>query len=191
MKKILGAAVGVGMLLAAVAPTFAAVNKTTGADSWNISGKVDVGVAIVPIKNDGFVFQATRSRVNTGRNVSNKNTTGGGVTSGDAGALTGASTEMNTNKVTVKQPVSSSTSETSNEITGADSVNVAVDANVKVAYVSIENSGAIIQMTSASVNSGGNTSNKNTVGGKITTGDACAETSSVVQMNTNTVVISQ
>ncbi len=102
MKKILGAAVGVGMLLATVVPTFAAYNKNTGPGSINVNADVKLNVVRVRTENNAFVMNEVTSVVNSGGNSANFNTKAGNVKSGDATSCTYIYNNVNQNNTVIK-----------------------------------------------------------------------------------------
>lgn len=102
MKKILGAAVGVGMLLAAVVPTFAASNSYTGPGSINVNAKVTVKLLSVTNTNFAFVTNDVVSVANTGGNSSDGNTIGGNVASGGASSATYIYNDVNHNVTRIR-----------------------------------------------------------------------------------------
>ncbi|MCJ7740274.1 hypothetical protein MUP32_03070 [Candidatus Microgenomates bacterium] len=102
MKKILGAAVGVGMLLAAVVPTFAASNIMTGPDSINVNATLNLKLFSVTNTNFAFVTNDVVSVSNSGGNSANGNTMGGAVVSGGSQSYTVISNNVNHNYTRIR-----------------------------------------------------------------------------------------
>jgi len=100
MKKLIGAAVGVGMLLATVTPSFAYV--VTGPGSVNVNAKVNLKLLSVTNTNFAFVSYDVVSVSSTGGNSADGNTIGGVVKSGDSTSYTYIYNIVNSNVTRIR-----------------------------------------------------------------------------------------
>ncbi len=198
IKKLMGVAMGTGLLLATALPTFAATttttceNNITGALSRNRCIRVDVKAVLFKLDNNGGVTQNVGTSANTGGNSANYNTvSGGGIESGIADALVASEAKVNDNNVDVSQTDPDNDNTLGNNTTGYDSRNTVLVLNAKVAAFSVSNYGNVNHIVNTSANSGNNSASYNTVGGTITTGDAVSTSSVNTSVNTNNITISQ
>lgn len=194
MKKLIGIAAGIGMLLASVAPTFAANtcdNQTTGPGSINACIRLLLKLQGVGVTNTGFLFQGQNTHANSGNNISDGNTTGGVVGSGGAAVVAGNAADLNPNTIGVVQSDPAAEDQGSNNITGPGSINIVAFATVKAARVNVANTGIVFQGINASANSGNNSASFNTTGGAVVTGDASVTSTNVAAVNSNVISISQ
>ncbi len=196
VKKLIGVAAGLGMVLATVAPSFAATvacgNQTTGYQSANRCLQISAKIAAFRLNNTGGNNQSSSHNVNSGGNVSNYNTAGpGAVSAGAANAETIHTAVLNSNAVGVTQTSEPASYEMVNHTTGAQSTNLAVAVDVKAVVFGITNNGTVNQSSTHTVNSGNNSASYNTVGGSVTTGAATSSSDMMSGVNTNEVTISQ
>ncbi len=160
------------------------LNDTTGFESTNrIRAKVN-DERVVEVTNLANVSTLFWGLINTGENEASKNTVGGNIATGDAGAdlavnnlvnkvmlaLAGAggSVEASGNKAEVDADLI-------NRITGAMSKNSNDVELVNDLLVKIQNDGAISNLIDLLLNTGRNVANENTEGGNISSGDVCPE----------------
>lgn len=184
------------MLLAAVVPAFATIdctNDTTGANSNNICTILAKKKVKLRIRNYGNVSNNIVLNSNTGNDSSDLNTGGGSVTTGQATASADPIlTVLNDNVVNVTQACDDCLPGTgTNTFTGYASNNtVTVDTSKRV-RLSIKNVGNVLNNVVVNANSGNSTSDKNTLGGLVVTGDATATGGVSTSLNTNLVTINQ
>ena len=178
MKKILGSAIGIGMLFASAIPTFAATNTTiniTGPDSYN-KIKIEKNTR-VKVNNLQFAYvkNSIHNNTNTGDNKVKDNTivTGSGIQTGNATSNTTVNNTVNTAFTVVDNCGCDKDTEASIGTTGPDSTNkvyVYENSSVKVNNVQF---GVVKNYVHSSNSTGGNKISHNTnVAGGITTGDA-------------------
>jgi hypothetical protein len=204
MKKLIGIASGIGLMLVAITPAFAQTiescgNDTTGYDSNNWCVKVAAKAALFKTKNKGFTVQSVFNKVNTGGNKADKNTNSGeygGVMTGTGKVTTVKSASLNHNSVTLDQSACGENCLTGdvvagNSITGAKSTNVAAVVDIKAVAFEATNEGFIMQNVTNRVNTGNNSASMNTIGGTVVTGNGVIENTVVSDMNKNTIVIHQ
>lgn len=197
VKKVLSAALGIGMVLAVSAPAFAVntcSNDTTGYGSSNYCNVLAKKRVRVTLNNTGNVTNNVSSSSNTGYNTSSYNTVSGtsGILTWDALATTNpVTTVLNANNVGVNQSVGDAAGAGYNSTTGYGSTNnVTIDMRKK-AKVDIKNNGFVVNNVSSAADTGHNNSSYNTVGGDIVTGNATANSGTNTTLNSNVVSITQ
>lgn len=198
-KNIIGAAFGMGLLLAAVAPAFAAYdceNNTTGANSSNyctILAKKKIKFLLI---NLAKVKNNVNNTTNTGANQQNMNTQAGvnGILTGDANATTNVTNWVNENNLTLNQSGCNgcdASASGNNTLTGYNSTNnVSINVSKKI-KLAIINAAKVTNNVNSSADTGHNEQNENTIAGDLFTGNATSNTTVNNTVNTNTVVITQ
>lgn len=194
MKKLISAAVGMGMLLMSGSPAFAATrcqNSTTGFQSTNLCNTVLSKLHTLSLSNTGSVVHNVTKNVTSGNNTLTNNTVTAGLTvnSGNADAFVGSRASLNTASISLTQTDLATDYIGSNTITGPNSTNTVRLSNTKTATLNITNDGSVVHSVAVAVNSGGNTVSNNTIAGGIQTGNAFAITSVQTFMNSTTIII--
>lgn len=196
MKKLIGLATGIGMLLMSGSPAFAATgcrNSTTGFQSINTCNTILSKLHTLNLSNTGSILHNVTKNVNSGNNTVTNNTvsTGLAVNSGEASAFVDSGVALNTAFLSFTQTDPTGDQAGSNNITGANSTNTVNVSNTKTATVNITNDGSVVHNVAVAVNSGGNSVSNNTIAGGIQTGNASATTIVQTFMNSTTIVINQ
>lgn len=194
VKKLITTAIGAGMVLATIAPAFAANicnNQTTGPSSWNKCERTLNKLKTLTINNSGNVTHNVSARFNTGNNTASNNTSGGTIGTGGATGSVVKAASLNTGNITATQTDPASDDQGLNDTTGPSSNNTVNITTNKTITLGVNNSGNVTQDVSFRVNTGNNTANTNTIGGMITTGDAMGDVSVVTIMNDFNIDLSQ
>jgi hypothetical protein len=165
----------VGLLLTSGALAVEATNSNTGADSDNDASVTIENNTTISSTNNANINNTISVSANTGNNSADKNTGDGSVTSGD---ITGSVSVTNTGNVNGNFDSlldlncgGSCSFSASNSNTGADSDN---DSSVNVVNnvdVTVNNEANVDNNVDADLNTGGNSADKNTGDGSVTSGD--------------------
>lgn len=150
---------------------------------------VDTNVAMVSNDNRAMVINDSEASANTGMNRTGGDST---VVTGDASAATSTSNDVNSNSTNVEINDTTGVGPTAANVeTSGDST--AVSTETVVVSADNNNSGAVVNGSQASANTGGNTGGCNADGSSITTGNAnsTTTTTNTVNSNTTTFVINQ
>ena len=194
VKKLIGVALGTGMLLATVAPAFAAVecgNQTTGASSINLCTRILQKTKSLSLLNSGTVGHLISKSSVSGYNASNYNTQGGTVAAGAADVTVGSAASLNTASVAVNQSDPTGDETGLNNITGYASNNQVSIQTIKTIGLGVNNTGSISHVVSGSPVSGYNSASYNTNGGSVTTGGATATSDVTSILNDTFIEITQ
>lgn len=188
INKILGTALGLGMILAAAAPSFAATNVTmnnTGPYSLNRVRVLKGTTTNVNNLQGAFVYNKVKSENNTGGNSAtlNTNVTGGGSTGNATSNLTVTNT-VNTAVTAIDGcgcPEGDTNVDMSN--TGPYSINkVKVDESNTTTVNNVQ-LGIVINRIRSSNNTGGNSATLNTNVATAGTGNASSDINVVNDVN--------
>jgi hypothetical protein len=193
-RTILSSAIGLGMVIAAAVPAFAANNcgnRITGPFSGNICTRALNKVNSVGVSNSGSVNHNINTNSVSGGNTATLNTNGGGVGAGAADVNTDNQAQLNTGEINLVQSDPVSEDNGYNDTTGPFSTNVATFTTNKVATVNVVNSGTIVHNVTSNSVSGNNTVSLNTVGGTITTGPATTTHKIISVMNDTVINVTQ
>ncbi|OGG08169.1 hypothetical protein A3D05_05535 [Candidatus Gottesmanbacteria bacterium RIFCSPHIGHO2_02_FULL_40_24] len=167
MKKIWGALLGGGMLLAAAMPALASdtkcVNRITGPFSRNRCVVKDGQSANVNTAQFAYVNNNVAIRANTGGNTSNFNTITGGVDTGGIEAGVKLVTYANNTGVYVTQVDEGGGGHGSNSITGPFSTNTVYVNDGQNANVLTFQKANVNNNVNISANTGNNKCNFNTI----------------------------
>ena len=190
MKKILGTALGLGMILAAAAPSFAATNVTmnnTGPYSINRVRVLKGTTTKVNNLQGAFVYNKVKSENNTGGNSAtlNTNVTGGG---GTGNATSNVTVENNVNGALTEItgcgcPEGETNVDMSN--TGPYSTNKVKIDDSSTTTVNNVQLGIVINRIRSNNNTGGNSATLNTNVTTASTGDATSDVGVVNWINTS------
>lgn len=194
IKKLITTAIGAGLVLATVAPAFAAnlcANQTTGPSSFNICTRTLTKLKTLTLNNSGNVTHAVNSTSNSGNNTANTNTSGGTVGAGAATSGVIKQASLNTGLITASQTDPANDEQGLNDTTGPSSNNTVTFTTTKTITLGLTNSGYVSQTVNNIANSGGNSASNNTVGGMITTGTATSDVSIISIMNDFVIDLSQ
>lgn len=191
VKKLISAAAGIGLVLAAAAPAFAAnlcANQTTGPSSYNICTRTITKPFALTLNRFGSIFHNVTSVATSGNNTANNNTGnstlgGGMVVAGDATADTLKQASLNTGNITVNQTDPASDEQGLNDTTGPSSNNTVTFTTTKSVTLNHTENGTINQTVNSNANSGGNQANMNTLGGSVVTGNATSTTTIMSILN--------
>lgn len=195
IKKVLSAAIGAGMILATVTPAFAAQYScgqfTTGPSSINLCNTLLTKLKTLSILNYGSVGHTIGKTVVSGNNTTNNNTsaTGMSVTAGAARADVASSAVMNSGLVTVNVSDPAADHVGTNNITGPSSTNNVSVTNTKTVTMNLTNNGTVTHNITATVLSGGNAANFNTIVGGVTTGEASSNVTVDTQLNNSIIQV--
>lgn len=189
-----------------------ATNDTTGANSTNDAAVTTTTETLQEIQNDGLINNVLKLAASTGDNMASQNTGDGAITTGNAdvgatlvnllnntvinghlwvtvadifGHLTGNINLPDFAALASLLPAAGGLAiDASNVNTGSDSTNT-IDINqTQTATTKVSNDAAINTTIDASAITGGNTADKNTGGGFITTGDGSVTASNISVANT-------
>lgn len=175
IKKILTASLGVGMVLAAVAPAFAGVSVYNTGQGSTVDARLNrIKTHVLTVTNSYTLTQPVASTQTTGGNTADNNTGDGLTSAGNQTANHTSQVEANTTNVDI-DATDNATCDCDNvtvNTTGQDStVNAIIDAN-KTVVSTITNLGTVTNTLSSIVNTGGNTANNNTGNGTAIGGDS-------------------
>lgn len=208
VKKLIGAIIGTGLLLATTLPAFAAdcTIGTSGPFSSNTCKIKAPKTAMYTQKNRALVIKVQSSDANTGGNLQDFNTTvsGGGITTQNAtsdidpavanpvtGDLFVPTTDVNSSEVGVDQSVSPGGGGSINTSGPFSSNTVDVDHS-KTAVVGVDNAALVVTTQNSTANSGANSMSFNTTtSGSIHTGNASSSVTSNMYVNYSSVNIAQ
>lgn len=194
VKKLITTAIGAGLVLATVAPAFAAnlcANQITGPSSFNICTRSLTKAKTVTLNNTGTLTHSVNSLSNSGNNTANNNTSGGTVGAGSASSGVVKQASLNTGSVTATQSDPVNDEQGLNDTTGPSSNNTVTFITSKSLTLSLHNSGSVAQTVNSTANSGGNSASMNTIGGMVTTGTATSDVSIISIMNDFVIDLSQ
>lgn len=194
MKKIIGTAIGVGMLLASVSPTFAANicgNGTTGPFSNNVCNRLLNKTNNLSLYNRGLILHSATFGSNSGGNAADFNTTGGSVDTDGASTEVMSMADLNFTDAIISQTDPATDDQGVNEITGPYSNNQVNLTTNKVLTVGVNNAGFVFHRVNAMANSGDNSASFNTTGGSVVTGGASTGGTVMTSLNSTFLNISQ
>lgn len=194
MKKIIGAAFGVGLVLATIAPAFAANTvriRDTGAESWNIGGIVKLRRTTVNNPQNATVTNNVSASTNTGGNEVKYNTKVlGDVKSGNATSVVDVLTDVNNSDIEVNGCGCEGDTKVVIDQTGYKSKNIAFVVDSQEINVNNRQDARVVNNVSSSVNTGGNVTSYNTkVDGGVSSGNANSTTIVTTYANTSTIKI--
>lgn len=191
VKKLVSAAIGAGLVLATVAPAFAAnlcANQTTGSNSFNVCTRTVSKFKDLKLNNFGAIYHSVNAVSNSGNNTANNNT--GNSTTGGGSVATGnlvhdvtKMASLNTANATINQTDSTTEEQGLNDTTGSSSNNTVTFTTTKNITVNVTNNGTVNQTAYSTANSGNNSANDNTLGGSVTTGDVASTVSIISVLN--------
>jgi len=196
MKKLIGAAMGVGLLLATVVPTFAAdcTVTNTGPFSDKNTCKVRNNKTVNYAQfNNAKVTKTQVGVSNSGLNsqLLNTNVSGGGITSDDAESKMKSLTDVNSTDLAVDQSAGGTSNGTITNTGPFSSNTVKITAN-KTADIAVFNNANVTETLVSVANSGGNSTSLNTnASGEIDAGKATSKVKSETYVNYTTVNITQ
>jgi len=145
-------------------------NTNTGADSTNTIDVDANSTQSIDVENTAAIENNMRVNADTGHNQANRNTGLGSVTTGDALAALHARNIANVTLAGLGDAWSNVTADLVNGTTGADSTNT-IDVTVNdERNVSVANDASVDTTIGAVANTGFNQTNRNTLGGVISTG---------------------
>ncbi len=193
MKKLIILAVVILVALVMASPAEAAVTiKRTGPGSVNTVVRTSTKSASSVNLMLGGIQNNSLSIVNSGLNFEIGNTTGGSIESGEASSEVDNESYVNGNQLTINQAANPCCDgDVLIHTTGPGSVNRVTMTSTKRVRVTNLMAGGVENNSLSIVNSGGNVSALNTVGGGIVTGDATSEHTNLSDVNTSVVSIVQ
>jgi hypothetical protein len=154
--------------------TVRGLNDTTGFDSTNRIRATLNDERIVSVDNNANVSTVIPAVVNTGNNEASQNTIGGTIITGNA--LADITIRNLVNEVIIAMSGSGGGEinvDLVNRLTGALSTNENDVAATRAFIIDLMNRGLVNNLVNLLLNTGGNRSNENTVGGRIVTGAVC------------------
>lgn len=197
VKKVIGAVLGVGLILFTNAPAFAAVscgNFSTGPFSNNVCNTLLSKLHTFTLSNIGTVGHTIVQNSNSGYNTFNNNTATSAnttVNTGSSDVAVSSGVIANTASVAVNQTDPSADHLGANSLTGPSSNNTVTVSNTKTATVGISNNGNVTHVVTVNSNTGYNSTNNNTIAGGIKTGNATSSVFIQTILNNSSVVINQ
>lgn len=178
IKKLASLAIGAGLILASVAPVFAAaINIRNTGQGSTVGARVDrVKSHVLTLTNTYTLNHTAASNQSTGNNKADNNTGEGLAAAGNVTGNVTSQVEANTSNVDIDL---SEVNETCNcvdnvtvDTTGQDSdVDVTVNSSKNV-VAAVGNSGTVNNVFTSVVNTGNNSSNNNTGNGTAVGGEA-------------------
>lgn len=151
--------------------SLSAENQQTGADSTNTATVSDEQKNELEINNNLNVRSNIKIKGNTGNNKTDKNTGNGSILTGDIDSNSTMSILGNITKIELPGSESNSNISASNIQTGADSNNNAFIKIIGKMKLVINNVANIYKNVAMNLNTGDNSSDKNTGNGEIQTGN--------------------
>lgn len=176
-----------GLTLSGVALAAEATNSNTGANSNNES-KVEIKNDVTISSNNNTVINNTISiSANTGGNSADKNTGDGTVSTGD---ITGSVSVTNTGNMngvfdSILNLNCNCDFSASNSTTGADSNNESKVSVKNDINITVNSNANVNNNVDADLNTGGNSADKNTGNGSVSTGDIDFSVEIVNDLNKN------
>lgn len=166
-------------------------NSITGAGSGNFANIANTNAVRVRNDNTAVLDNKVDAVSNTGNNMANENTDGGGgmVQSGDAQTVVSLANRANDSATSVSGLANFGSNVVGNSITGADSTNRADIVNSNSVAVTNVSDAAVWNRVRARGNTGGNSASRNTLGGMVQSGDAGVDIEMLTDANINTTAI--
>lgn len=163
-------------------------NSITGAGSKNLANILNSNVVRVRNDNTAVLSNTVNATSNTGGNLADRNTDGGGgvVQTGDALTEVSLSNRANDSLTNVSGLASFGSNVVGNSITGADSNNEAYITNRNTVAVTNVSDAAVRNAVTAAAATGGNSASRNTMGGMVQSGDAGVGLELLTDANINT-----
>lgn len=175
IKKLITASLGMGMVLASVAPAFAGVSVSNTGQNSVLDARLNrVKTHVLNLTNTYTLTQAVGSTQTTGGNNADNNTGSGLSSAGNQTANHTSQVEANSVNVDI-DATDNSTCNCDNvtvNATGQNSTANAIIDSGKTVVVTITNSGTVSNGLTSTVNTGGNTANNNTGNGTAIGGDS-------------------
>jgi hypothetical protein len=146
-------------------------NQTTGAQSSNLNSLDLDKLVTVDVDEMTQVNNDVRTEANTGLNAANDNTRGGDVRTGDIDSRVDVENHTGTIAPVVVNTGSTAHIDAGNDTTGFQSDNRNEVSIRDTVVVDVQRTTNITNDLDLRANSGGNEANRNTIGGKVDTGD--------------------
>lgn len=175
IKKLLTASLGLGMVLAAVAPAFAGINIGGTGQQSNLDARITrVKNHVFNLSNNYTLNQNVTVNQTTGGNIADKNTGSGLAAAGNVTGNHTAQVEANSSNVDIDL-TDNATCNCDNNITvnmtGQNSTaNAIIDATHNLT-LNTTNNGSVNNTFTSIVNTGGNSASNNTGNGTAIGGD--------------------
>lgn len=186
IKKIISGALGCGLLLAATAPAFAAINIANTGQNSVVNAKYDrIKSLLHSITNSYTLHQATNLTQNSGANTADNNTKDGFAAAGNVTLNGTSNVDANTTNLDVDLTSDNATCncDITVNMTGQNSVVNATFNTSANATINVNNSGTVNNTYNAVVNTGGNSANNNTGNGTAFGGDSSVWTVITTKLN--------
>lgn len=175
IKKILTTTIGIGMVLASVAPAFAGISIFNTGQGSNLDTRITrVKNHVFTLTNNYTLNQNATANQSTGGNAADNNTGSGTSVAGNVTGNHTAQVEANSSNVDIDL-TDNSTCNCDNNITvnttGQNSTANAVIDSTHNLTVTLTNDGSVNNTFTSIVNTGGNSANNNTGNGTAAGGD--------------------
>jgi hypothetical protein len=195
MKKliVIVATLALALYMAPAAHAATVRNRNTGSGSTNTVSRSDTRTYGESVDKRGGALNLDVALVDTGNNVSDKNTGGTNkVSSGKTTATVGTDDVVNLSTLHVTQADDTEGDVVENNTTGADSHNTATITRTRTASYSEVSRGAVLNVSLVVANTGDNSSSKNTGGANtVDAGDAIVTMTHASDVNGSDVIINQ
>lgn len=187
IKKILTATLGVGMVLATVAPAFAGINISNTGQQSNLDTRVSrVKNHVFNLVNGYTLNQNTTANQTTGGNTADNNTKDGTAVAGNVTGNHVAQVEANSSNVDIDL-TDNGTCNCDNNITvnttGQNSTANAVIDSTHNLTVNVTNAGTVNNTFTSIVSTGGNSASNNTGNGTAIGGDVSVWSTVTTKLN--------
>lgn len=187
IKKILTTTLGIGMVLATVAPAFAGISiSNTGQQSALDTRVTRVKNHVFNLVNGYTLNQNTSANQTTGGNAADSNTGSGMAVAGNVSGNHVAQVEANSSNVDIDL-TDNATCNCDNNITvnatGQNSTANAVIDSTRNLTVNVTNAGSVNNTFTSVVNTGGNSASKNTGNGTAAGGDVSVWSTVTTKLN--------
>lgn len=189
MKKIISAAMGIGLILATTAPVFAGNVRLENIGVGSVvTGRIDrLKTHSLLLNNANTLTQNLTTTESTGNNTANNNVHDGLTAAGNVTKNQTTEVELNTSNVDVDASGCGNCTADDNvtvNYTGLDSNVTAGVTDTKNVTITINNTGNVSNTFTSTVNTGGQQANNNTGNGTALGGDVSMNSLIKTKLNT-------